>query len=389
MPERMTEKQAIRAGAKNYVEKPRPKLRPSIEAARREKDPDAPKFTAADILDKAEELCTTGEFELAVPFCDKALQMIPGSAKALEYKAIALQELGREEEAVAALLEAVESEPESGPSKYMYLGQLAGGQDAVDSFNVAIRIMVGDLDRLDADEGGAAEPAAAAAAAAAPVAGEGTARKELLNDLSSALCSIAEIYLTDLCDEVDADKTCIDALEQALTYNPECPQAMQLMASVYLSLEQADEALAWMEKSVGLWHTRPAEDDDDEAGAAAAAAVSAKATALDVSYDFRIGSAKILLELHQYDVAAEVLDQLLLEDAEVVEVWYLLGLTQGFAEGPEALSTLCRAKLLYIMLDADQEGILEHIDHLIDNSPEDEVETQSMLPCASTFGSLS
>jgi hypothetical protein len=93
---------------------------------------------------------------------------------------------------------------------------------------------------------------------------------------------------------------------------------MQTMASVSMSLQQPGDALNWMEQSMALWHVSSPDDADDEGGASeASAAASAAAAAHDVAYDFRINSAKILLELNQHNIAIEVLEQLLMEDAEV------------------------------------------------------------------------
>ena len=40
----------------------------------------------------------------------------------------------------------------------------------------------------------------------------------------------------------------------------------------------------------------------------------------------RVAAAKLLMELMQHGKAVEVLDNLLQEDNEVVEVWYLMGM---------------------------------------------------------------
>eukprot|EP00035_Acanthoeca_spectabilis_P014685 m.284531 g.284531 ORF g.284531 m.284531 type:complete len:382 (+) comp16198_c0_seq17:895-2040(+) len=365
-PQRRTQKDAIRQGALNEVVRPRPLRRASVEAAAAGHS-GAQRYTAEDLLDKVEELCSTGEFELTVSFCDKALEMMPESARALEYKAIALQELGRMDEAGEALQQAISIEPDTGPTKFMYLGQLTGGEDAVAAFTEAIRIMVGHLETLSSD-------GAAAAVEEAPDVDE---RAALVRDISSAFCSVAEIYLTDLCDDEGAEQACLDCLERALQYNPQCPQAMQTMASVSLSLQQPDSAMDWMQQSMALWH-------NGAPGEAGGAEVDSGANQ-EVSYDFRINSAKILLELNQHDIAAEVLEQLLLEDAEVVEVWYLLGLAQKFGDAADTLSTLCRTKLLYALTESTQEGILTHVDSLLEEYPPDDV-GENMEFVARTLG---
>lgn len=52
-----------------------------------------PEFSADDILDKAEELMETGQYELASRFCDKILAGDAENARALETKALACLEL--------------------------------------------------------------------------------------------------------------------------------------------------------------------------------------------------------------------------------------------------------------------------------------------------------
>ena len=56
-------------------------------------------FSASDLLDKAEELQTTYQFELALQFALRALQNEPQSSRALEIAASLELELGLPEEA--------------------------------------------------------------------------------------------------------------------------------------------------------------------------------------------------------------------------------------------------------------------------------------------------
>jgi len=91
------------------------------------------------------------------------------------------------------------------------------------------------------------------------------------------------------------------------------------------------------------------------------------------------------LKLNAHDVAAEVLEHLLLEDAGVVEVWYLLAIAQRFLKRPDTLGTLCRARLLYAMTECTQEGILDHVSSLLQEFPQDETDDQ-MRQVATTLG---
>lgn len=82
----------------------------------------------------------------------------------------------------------VELSPDEGHAKYLYLGQMASGEEAIALLTKGIEIM---SQSLDASEGVACEGVEGASVMV--VEGEGVTREEL----SSAYCSLAEVYLTD------------------------------------------------------------------------------------------------------------------------------------------------------------------------------------------------
>ena len=149
-------------------------------------------------------------------------------------------------------MQAIESEPDKGASKYLYLAQLSEGEGAVAAFTEAIRIMTGELEAIGEED--QSEEAVAT-------------RAQIVRDVAVAFCSIAEVYLTDLCDADGAQEACVDCCERALQYDPECAEAMQTMASVSISIHQPEAALSWMQQSLALWHKPPSEDDDDMSAA--------------------------------------------------------------------------------------------------------------------------
>ena len=87
------------------------------------------------------------------------------------------------------------------------------------------------------------------------------------------------------------------------------------------------------------------------------------------SYDARIQSAKLLLELDQLAVACEVLERLMDEDDEVVEVWYLLGLANHFQNTADSIQVgleyFLEARHLYQKLECEQQSILDHMQHIL------------------------
>lgn len=185
---------------------------------------------------------------------------------------------------------------------------------------------------------------------------------ELRQQLCGAYCSIAELYLTDLCYEADAESQCEAALESALFIdNPRfSPDALQAMANLRLSQNRGREAITLileaynrmkigceaMASLVGL----PCENNNDEKGMEAKDTSRAKEIEDDAleaanslpGFEFRCQSAKILMECssllkdvvnfeekeqekHCIGAAINVLGSLLSENDEVAEIWFLLG----------------------------------------------------------------
>jgi len=195
--------------------------------------------------------------------------------------------------------------------------------------------------------------------------------------LCRAYCSIAELYLTDLCYEPDAESQCESSLQSALALDDPnaTPDALQAMANLRLSqenrrIEAIDlildaynrmkvgcEALATL---VGLGRTDDVQGDAIPMTSgqgfdttATAGAIELHGEALEAAnslpgFEFRCQSAKLLLECasllteqHRNDIgntvddarkkdqcveaSIQVLGSLMAENDEVVEVWYLLG----------------------------------------------------------------
>ncbi|XP_075872110.1 uncharacterized protein LOC142881614 isoform X1 [Nelusetta ayraudi] len=180
----------------------------------------------------------------------------------------------------------------------MYLGQIHTGQEAVDHYTRGIQVLLSDLNKDT--------PAAAAASSH-----EGPALPTV-KDVCAAYCSVAEIYLSDLCMEEGASDKCRECIEKALQYHSDSPEALQLMASYLFSTERKPEGREFLLKSIALWlpgHKHNAADAQSEIP----------------PYESRITTAKLLIESEEYEMAVDVLEGLLEEDDEVVQVWYLSG----------------------------------------------------------------
>ena len=207
--------------------------------------------------------------------------------------------------------------------------------------------------------------------------------------LTNEHCSVAEVYMTDLCDEPEAEAVADAAAAAAMVADEGNPDAHALTASVRLSQSRPTEAAPLLRRACELLAAifRAADgagggddedEDDDEGGdgdaglgagagagaiavrpprrgggggrggrgggggggggaeaameeAAAspdddeAAAAAAAAAALVPPWASRLSLAKMCLEAELWPQAADVLDRLLAEDDAQMEVWFLLG----------------------------------------------------------------
>ena len=173
--------------------------------------------------------------------------------------------------------------------------------------------------------------------------------------LCSAYCSIAELYMTDLCYEDNAEAQCELFIRKAVQLNADkmldLADPLQAMANLLLCQSKTKEATEYiarayqtmkvgcesLSKIVGLGVQLESEDLKPDVVAPELSNVD-QATSLP-GFEFRVQTAKIILECisHQAtpccqtdlqqlsNAAVHVLGSLLAENDEVIEVWYLTG----------------------------------------------------------------
>uniref|UniRef100_A0A3Q1EII5 Si:dkey-12j5.1 n=1 Tax=Acanthochromis polyacanthus TaxID=80966 RepID=A0A3Q1EII5_9TELE len=349
-----------------------PQERMKVRMHEKAKKKTAEKYSVQQLLEKTEECMDSFDFEMAGLFCQRALDVESTNLQALDMLGHIYSELGDTQKAKGAFLRAVELSPDIGHSKYMYLGQIHTGKEAVDYYTRGIQVLLSALEKQ--------ETATPAGAAALP---DENSELPTAKDVSVAYCSIAEIYLTDLCMEEGAADKCREFIERALQYHHDNPEALQLMASYLFSTERNQEGKEYLLKSVGMW--LPAQKQS------AASSTTEEDVQNDIPpYESRITTSKLLIESEEYETAVDVLEGLLEEDDEVVQVWYLSGwvcylqwekakeqqeregreVTQEEKEEWKALteaarSYLTNAKKLYSKLRCDDQLMLEHVEQLL------------------------
>jgi len=303
------------------------------------KAPPRPEYSIDDVLQKAEECMDEYKYDLAQKFCERALQLDSDNVRALELSSGLLLELGQVDSAQQCLGRAIFLDPHNGHTKYLTLAQLLTGTESRDLYRKGIEVLKTKMSSLPhADE----------------------QLPELRRDLSNAYVSISEIYMTDLCDEAEAEAETKRCIELAVEVDQTNPESFQAVANFSLVTGNTEEAKSSIEKSLELWFPQHLKFLENGEG---------KETSL--SYTFRLSTAKILLDLEIYDVATKLLDSLIEEDDEVVSTWYILGWlnflrsrTDADYEG-NARFYLKKAKEVNVVAPTDDNSMVQHIDELL------------------------
>lgn len=331
----------------------------------------APQYSVDKLLDKAEDCIDRFEYELAQKFCQRALEIEADNIRALETTGTLLLELGNPESAKQCFGRAVELSPNEGHEKYMYLGQLFDGAQAVECYQKGIELMSKEREKQQANE-------LAAACGGSKVVTD--------SEISGAYSAVAEIYMTDLCFEEEAESKCKMYIEKAIDIDKDNPEGYQLMASFLLSKEDKENAKIMMKKSVSLW--LPKFKALDTVEVADQEQIDPVET-VPLGYDARISTTKILIEVEEFETAVDVAEGLLDENDEVPQVWYLIGWA-NFLMGEDfkgnARFYLNKCKKLCVKLKYEDEELLKHVDELLaelgpgnDDDDEDE-ETAENIP---------
>jgi len=275
-------------------------------------------------------------------------------------------EMGNNESSKNIYQKLVELSPNEGFSKYMCLAQLSVEMEAVNFYKKGIELMLIEYEKQE--QGSASRPSTSASASNFDDDEDDEDFKNITKlDISTAYGSIAEIYLTDLCMEENAEELCKSFLDKSLEYDSKNPESLQLLASYWLSKENIDEARKAILESLDNW--LPKYIEANESGP-----LVDPTQAISLTYDSRINTTRILTEVQEFDKAITVLEQLIEEDDEVVVVWYMLGWV-NYCKGEDYFSNakfyLKKAKEMAIKIKYDQkyldEDLKNHINELLEN----------------------
>jgi len=208
----------------------------------------------------------------------------------------AVQSLGDVEQAKQYFLEANEVDPDGSYERLLSLAQLHEGYDSLEYYHKGLDLALSNLELLTPKKkkGKAHKDPASKAE-----------RAELRYTISNIYCSIADLYLTDLCDEENAERECENALKQAVMMCPNNSEGYRLLASLKLIQKHKEQACQYALQA----HKMVLKAMENQSSNIP-------------EFSARADLAKLLLELNLCEEASELFEALIDEVPIYIELWY-------------------------------------------------------------------
>jgi len=319
------------------------------EESKEEKDEteeEKSKFTVEDLMTRVEQYLENFEHNMALMFCQKALDMEPNNVKIHECYGNVYAETGDVGNAMKHFNEAVRLEPDTGHVKYLYLGQITEGREAVQHYEKGIVIMKETIEYQKNNKEKRDD------------------EKPLSNgDVANVYCSLAEIFMTDCCMEDDAEEQCEKYCKLAVETDEKSLDAAVSMSNLLLNQSKMDDAKITTEKALSLWTELSANIEEDSIPE-------------NLSYEARVTLIKLLIEVEMYDKVSPIVDQLIEENEDDIRIWYYLGLAKSLMKDTDNPRFYLEKALELIEKTGFQnDDMVAHIEQLlVDCPPEDEMD---------------
>jgi tetratricopeptide (TPR) repeat protein len=291
---------------------------------------------AADI-EAARQLLEQADFQDSIRQLDLILKQDENNLAALHLLGEVLLEAGEPAKAYEVLQRCAAMDPtgqRGGIEKYLWLGQLAGGHEGVAWFEKGMSGLREQLDQNPEDS-------------------------LLKRKMVKALCSIIEIWMTDLCMEPEAEQSCEALITEAMMTDDGLPEAWSVLGSIRISQQRNDEAREALERSWRLFQA--SRDVGPE----------------DIPSLIRL--AQSMMEMEQYELVLDVTAGVHQLDDQVGDPYYLNGLAHQLLS--EQATDRARARHLAgareawtVLLGLDRDDVdpdmYETVAELIKNIPE-------------------
>lgn len=257
------------------------------------------------------------QYEEARDWCSRAILLAPEDADLRYQLGSICLELGDFQGGFENIRMSLNLEPETTPDRFFAFAQLIPGSEALEVYEYGLKVYEAQNAELNT--------------------------LEMKRRVSTACCAAAEIFMTDLCDEVGAEVKCGEWLERAYTSDPSNAEVFRVRADLQVCQENPHEARESVLKACTLWSNeleklmRPSEEPNE-----------LQMMTEFPSYESRISAAKILIELgleqlgdkNLLEHSVALLEQLLKEDDSVLMTWYLLCLSLKNIESSSSIDVL-------------------------------------------------
>ena len=244
------------------------------------------------------------QYEEARDWCSRAILLAPEDADLRYQLGSICLELGDFQGGFENIRMSLNLEPETTPDRFFAFAQLIPGSEALEVYEYGLKVYEAQDSELNT--------------------------LEVKRKVSTACCAAAEIFMTDLCEEVGAEVKCGEWLDRAYKSDPSNAEVFRVRADLQVCQENPHEARESVLKACTLWSNeleklmRPSEEPNE-----------LQMMTEFPSYESRISAAKILIELgleqledkNLLEHSVTLLEQLLKEDDSVLMTWYLLCLS--------------------------------------------------------------
>ena len=307
-------------------------------------------------LEKIKELMDDCEYDEAEKILKVLFKKDPNNIKVLDYLGELYLNIGNYKGAKKMLEKSISLSPESNPDKYMDYSQvLEDPIKRVESYQKAIQLYY-NLEKNEQDI---------------------NKKKEIKESISSALSSIASLYMTtDLCDDPNAEKICEDNISQALNICPESIEALLQFSNLRILRKRDKEAKEAMYKIYEKIKNIENNLNEQE--------IPERDMLINLSQNFA--------ELKLFKEACYIINLILKKDDEDIECYYLLAVYEdNYRNFFSAMEALDKFNKIYMKMQKNGENITPVIkqyvneaknmynklskikkEQLIDENPEDD-----------------
>ncbi|XP_050340560.1 LOW QUALITY PROTEIN: uncharacterized protein LOC126766954 [Bactrocera neohumeralis] len=270
------------------------------------------------LLGLAQSAVDVGNIKAACEFYDVALSKSPNNDEVLEAYAEIMIHYGQDlPRAQQMLRHAIEVNPNHGYVKYLNLAQLCEAEEALQCYKKAYDIASLMLHGCRKKK----------------------AKKTLNETMATMCCASAELYLTDLCFSENAEQNCEELVNRALQHNADGVEAHQLQASLRLSQNRPEDALASLRQAVDLTHRLSEEHQP--------------------TYESKIELGRLLMQVNPDEAFKYLLEVLQLGDNNPY-VWFLLGESARLRKRlHDSARLLRRARVMLVVSEGDATSLAE------------------------------